>query len=166
MQRLLGSSSALLLSALLAFSSTAPLAAETKSAAPAPATTAVPAKPRPDLKTQADGGNAAAALKFALPLLAPNRSPTDLAEGLKYLQLAADAKLPEANLRLGDAYRSGSFGLVADPNQAITYYQRAADAGNVGALGKLADLYRNGATGLPKDPARAFGLYKHFHLYT
>ena len=163
MPKLLRSWSALVLSTVLVVSGSAGWAAEVKSpVAPAakPTASATPAKPKPDLKTQADAGDAAAALKFALPLLAANKSAADQAIGLKYLRQAADAKIADADLRLGDAYRSGTFGLTVDVAKALGYYQLAADAGNVGALDKLGDLYRTGATGLTKDPAKAATFYE------
>ena len=147
----------LMLLALFLAGSPATAAATSTSAS---AASAIPAKPKLDLKSQADGGDAAAALKYALPMLAGSKTATEQAEGLKYLTLAANAKLPEAEWRLGDAYRAGSFGLTADAAKAITYYQQAADLGNVPALDKLGDLYRVGAPGLPKDLAKSAGFYE------
>ena len=111
MGRILSLRALLLLSAALTLGSWPTLAAAAASSTPAP--TATPAaSTKPDLETRADAGDAAAALKYAVPLLAAGKSAADQAIGLKSLRQAADAKIADADTRLGDAYRTGSFGLA------------------------------------------------------
>lgn len=107
----------------------------------------------------ATNGGAQAALNLARQLLTAKASASEVQRGLAALKQAAAGGLPEASLRLGDAYASGAFGLSRDLQEALANYRRAAEAGNATAWTKLGNLYLSGGPGLPADPASAASLF-------
>ena len=75
------------------------------------------------------------------------------AEGVKWLQKAADQGHEKAQLELAKCYLTGE-GVKKDKAEAFKIYRKAADAGSVEALYELHDCYLLGQ-GVEKDMAKA-----------
>jgi TPR repeat protein len=60
-----------------------------------------------------------------------------------------------AQYQLALRYRDGSWGVKADPQQALSWLQQAAQHGNPVAMDTLANAYRQGSWGLALNPALA-----------
>lgn len=88
--------------------------------------------------------------------------PYDAARAIGYFERAATAGVADGNLRLGDLYRDGMFGLPPNGVEAAAYYTRALDGTSRRdtAATRLAELFRNGAEGLPPDVAVAKTYYE------
>ncbi len=65
------------------------------------------------------------------------------AEGVEYIQRAAESGLPEAQLQLGNMYASGDI-VEQNDAEAATLYLLAASAGNTEAQVLLGSCYRDG----------------------
>ncbi len=80
-------------------------------------------------------------------------------EAIKWLKLAADKNLVEAQLALGFCYATG-FGVPkASMAEAVRWYRKAADQGNREAQFKLGMCYEKGLGGLKINVAAAVELY-------
>lgn len=75
----------------------------------------------------------------------------DIAE-LKQAAFGGDSV---AQYQLALRYRDGSWGVKADPQQALSWLQQAAQHGNPVAMDTLANAYRQGSWGLAANPALA-----------
>ena len=60
----------------------------------------------------------------------------DAAEAFHWCRASAEQGLAEAQLQLGDLYRSGQ-GVEEDLDVATTWYRKAAQQGNVDAVARL-----------------------------
>lgn len=69
--------------------------------------------------------------------------PKDMNEGIKWIQRAADQKIPEALFHLGAMYHHGQ-GMPQDYSKAAQYYLDAAEIGHAKAQNNLAGLYAEG----------------------
>ena len=76
-----------------------------------------------------------------------------------WLQRAADAQLPPAQLLLGTMYRDGR-GVAADPARALAGIEAAAEAELPEALQTLALAYQAGELGLARDDAKSAALLR------
>lgn len=120
---------------------------------PARQNTAVPVDPvAHDLATKARSGNAKAALSLGLRY-ADSGDPAQMAEAVKWLQLAAQEGEPSAQYRLADLYAHGA-GVTADPVKAANLFLAAASDSNRQAMYQLASAYATG-TGVKQDDAAA-----------
>ena len=81
------------------------------------------------------------------------------AEELARLRRHVENEVPEAISFLGDAYRTGDFGLVKSDKKAAKIYRRAVELGSVDANVALGVLYVNG-TGVKLDKKKAARLYR------
>ena len=79
-------------------------------------------------------------------------------EAAECLKLAAERNSAEAQLRLGDHYRSG-LGVKKDLAEALKWYRFAAEKNSAGAQLRLGDHYRSGL-GVKKDLAEAVKWYR------
>jgi TPR repeat protein len=82
----------------------------------------------------------------------------DLAQSIKYLQLAVDQNLPEAYRNLGWSYMKGT-GVEKDQVKGAQYTKIAADKGIVGAQSNMGLCYDSG-WGVQAYGNRAFYYYK------
>lgn len=82
----------------------------------------------------------------------------DAAQGLEWLQLAADKGHAPAFSLLGEIYEKG-LGVARDRKQAVANYTAAGRLGNRKALHNLGALYASGVDGEP-DFDKAFPLFK------
>ena len=92
------------------------------------------------------------------PLCRAPASKSD-AEDLARLRRHVDNELPEALLYLGNAYKTGEFGLVASMKKAAKLLKRAAELGNANAMSNLAAQYLAGE-GVKKDQKKATQLIR------
>lgn len=99
------------------------------------------------LRRWSDQNFAVAQRELALALL---RDSSTRAEGLSWMQRAAQNGDAEAAFVLGEAQRVGSHGLKADAFVARPWLQQAANAGHADAALALARMARNGDAG-PRD---------------
>ena len=79
---------------------------------------------------------------------------TNNAEGLTWLQRAAEGGWPPAEYLLASYYSTGTVGLPKDPEQSLQWIQRAAEHGSVQAQFYLASGYLYGR-GVPKNVSQA-----------
>lgn len=79
----------------------------------------------------------------------------DIAEAMKWYQLAAESQNAEAMEELGSVYQSDK----NDVREAIKWYKKAADHGSLFALYRLGMMYEKGK-GIEKDEDKAFYYYK------
>ncbi|MGV8951277.1 MAG: tetratricopeptide repeat protein [Cypionkella sp.] len=123
----------------------------------AEAFSAIGAQALADVQRRADAGDAGAALILSRVLLASDKTPAQIKEGLERLQAAAAAGLPEALTRWADILAAGQFGLQADPAKAAELYAQGADKGDNGARRGLANLLIAGK-GVSHDAESAVAL--------
>lgn len=97
---------------------------------------------RENLRVAAEAGDAAAALALARSYFA-DPDPRLQAEGVAYLQRAADVGARGAIEQLGELYANGGYGLAPDPAKARDAYERAVEAGSIDALASLGRLLLN-----------------------
>ena len=97
---------------------------------------------REDLRAAAEAGDSAAALALARSLF-NDPDPEKQAEGVGYLERAAEAGAREAIEQLGELYADGGYGVVPDPAKARETYERAVKAGSLEALASLGQLLLN-----------------------
>jgi TPR repeat protein len=102
-----------------------------------------------ELRPLAVAGDRSAAYVVSRMLLAGQGVERNAEEGLRWLRLAADAGVAEAQLQLAIRYERG-LGLAQSDGDAAEWYQRAADQGLAGAQLFLGMLYRDGR-GVPAD---------------
>lgn len=76
-------------------------------------------------------------------------------EGVRLLQLAAEAGDAKAAYQMGVISLSGSLLAAPDGQAAARWWSRAAEAGHPLAAARLEQLYRNGGHGLVADPQLA-----------
>lgn len=92
------------------------------------------------LKEVADKGFPQAQTDFALHALKIGRSQSEIAEALRYLELASSNSYGTATHILAKTYRNGWGGLVRDPRKAEELYIVADKQGYKGASFELAEL--------------------------
>lgn len=97
---------------------------------------------REDLQAAAEAGDAAASLALARSLFS-ELDPERQAQGIGYLERAAQAGARDAIEQLGELYASGGYGLAPDPAKARTTYELAVEAGSLQALASLGQLLLN-----------------------
>ena len=76
--------------------------------------------------------------------------PVDHAASVRWLQIAADAGLPDAMFLLGNAYTSGE-GAPEDRRSAMHWYMQAAALEHPLALQEIAYAFQDGGRGLPRS---------------
>lgn len=81
------------------------------------------------------------------------------AEGVKWLQKAADQGHEKAQLALAKCYLTGE-GVKKDEAEAFKIYRKAADAGSAEAMYELHDFYNLGWGGVTVDKAKAMELLR------
>jgi len=104
----------------------------------------------------AEGGSPIANFQLAIKAFAGDKP--DLLAGYKYILVAANGNLPEAQNEVGLLYLSGKLG-AADATAGVAWLTRAAQSGNVQAQSNLAALYERGAANLTQNYATAGQLY-------
>jgi TPR repeat protein len=109
------------------------------------------------LLAQAKAGDGFAALVAGRQLADRLRSDAEHQQAVALLGEAAQSGIAEASSRLGDIYRNGISGVVADLAKAVEYYERALTGGDNNARRNLAAMLLNGQ-GVTRDPARAVKL--------
>jgi TonB family protein len=98
------------------------------------------ALPKNQKLVRAAAGRGDAAAQYALGyVLAHGKSPSETAEGMRWLLSAANQGHAMAQHQLGDLYSVG-LGVGADLQQARAWYARAAAQGNGPARDRLRDL--------------------------
>jgi TPR repeat protein len=97
---------------------------------------------REDLRAAGEAGDSAALLALSRSLL-DDVDPERQAEGVAYLERAAEAGARDAIEQLGELYASGGFGLAPDPVKARETYEKAVKAGSLPALASLGQLLLN-----------------------
>jgi len=85
--------------------------------------------------------------------------PKSNAEQLARLRRHVENEVPEAIAHLGNAYRSGDYGLVKSDKKAAKIWKRAAELGDVHATRELGVLYDRGS-GVKLDKKKAERLYR------
>jgi len=96
------------------------------------------------LQSQANAGNAKAALLLGLKYADGEGVAVNDSEAARWLQKATQAGEPVAQYRLATLYEKGR-GVAADAKQAALLYEQAATRGNRRAMHNLAVAYANGA---------------------
>jgi len=100
-----------------------------------------------DLK-DAENGDAAAQLRISRAYWQGEYGRKNCAEGLKWMQRAAELDYAEAQCKMGDCYYDGSFRwgchVQKDPQRAAMYFRQAAEQGEPRAQFRLALCYANG----------------------
>lgn len=76
--------------------------------------------------------------------------PVDHAASVRWLQIAADAGLPDAMFLLGNAYTAGE-GVPQDRRSAMHWYMQAAALEHPLALQEVAYAFQDGGRGLPRS---------------
>jgi TPR repeat protein len=79
--------------------------------------------------------------------------PSDIAEGIRLYNLAAEQESPEAQMRLGNMYEHG-VGFRQDSLEAVRWYTLAIQQGNANAQFCLGLMLFHGR-GVPKDVQKA-----------
>jgi TPR repeat protein len=97
---------------------------------------------RESLRVAAEAGDSAASLAMARSLFG-DPDPEKQAQGIGYLEGAAEAGARDAIEQLGDLYANGGYGLAPDPAKARETYERAVKAGSLQALASLGQLLLN-----------------------
>ena len=96
------------------------------------------------LKRAADLSHVPAQARLAEVYEEGRGTPKDPAEAWRLWQEAAAGGVPRAQVRAGQAYQLGLFGLDLDPARAAKWYRRAAEQGEPRAAYALARLIRAG----------------------
>lgn len=102
-----------------------------------------------ELGPSAARGEALAEYTLARLYFAGQGVPRDVAEGLKWLQKAAEAGVAHAQYQLGTRYEYG-LDVGEDLGEAARWYQKAADRGVTEAQFRLGLFYMNGV-GVTRD---------------
>ncbi len=124
---------------------------------PAPRVAGPAASPaRLALTKKAAAGDAAAQFALGLALLQGDFGAPDPADGLSWVQAAANQGHPPAMARLGRLYRDG-IGVPADPYQAVEWFRVAGEAGFLPARVDLALMIAAGR-GSHQDLVEAWAL--------
>ena len=104
----------------------------------------------------ADQGHVQAQLNYG-QLLVDDNNENSTQIGLRYIEMAADRRLPGALNALGLASLSEN-GRKQNKRKAVAYFKEAVSLGDIAAHSNLADRYAEG-DGVGKDPVKAFELY-------
>ncbi|MFN4263776.1 MAG: tetratricopeptide repeat protein [Thioalkalivibrionaceae bacterium] len=103
------------------------------------------------IQARALAGNSNAAFELAQSYLYGWGAPVDEAEGLRWMNTAAEGGNLEADYRLGHLFETGATG-PADPVRALHHYRRAGDGGHAAANYWLGVLYMSrDERGQPRD---------------
>lgn len=92
-------------------------------------------------------------------------SEFDLNSGLRYLVTAAENGHLESQLRLGDIYYVGSYGVSKDFLIALKYYNMAASQNDQSAYKKLSFIYREGGYGIARDNDKYQEYIEKYYTY-
>lgn len=84
----------------------------------------------------------------------------NMAEAIKYYELAANNNNSYAYSSLGFIYQYGNEVVTKDYKKALKYYQLAFDSGNIHSAKEIAQLYLNGSSDLNVDLEKSFEWYK------
>jgi TPR repeat protein len=121
---------------------------------PAGAATAASLPDFPDLRREAEKGNADAQFRLGERYYDERvRDAAKDAEAQKWLRMAAAQGNGQAEDRLGWIYYRGN-GVPQDYIEAAQWYRRGAEHGNVDAMTRLGNMYREGQ-GVSRDPDQA-----------
>ncbi|MBE7731960.1 tetratricopeptide repeat protein [Devosia faecipullorum] len=86
------------------------------------------------VRAEADTGNAGAAFALARGLLAGEPDPSEALEGAKYLEIAADAGIVDAQVQFANLVRRGGHGAPPDAQRALDLLEKAAKTGDASAV--------------------------------
>ena len=86
------------------------------------------------VRAQADEGDVGAAFALARGLQAGNPEPAQLLEGAKYLEIAAEAGVVEAQVQFANLVRRGGHGGPPDAQKALDLLEKAAETGDADAV--------------------------------
>lgn len=89
----------------------------------------------------------------------------NLNEGLEFLIKAAEEGHLESQLRLGDIYYAGNYGIPKDYLIAVKYYEMAANQNDQSAYKKLSFVYREGGYGVARDDEKYKEYIEEYYTY-
>lgn len=89
---------------------------------------------------------------------------SDYENAMIWINKAAESNFPDALLRLGNIYSTGSLGMKKIPETAFKYYLKAAEYGLEKAQYEVGDRYHHGI-GIEQDIAKAIEWYKKSQSY-
>ena len=110
------------------------------------------------LRDQADGGDAIAEYRLGSLYMTGMVVTSDYKEAARYMHLAAEQGLPEAETVMGYLYENGK-GVPRDYRKAFDYYAAAAKRGDLTAANNLGVMYRHGH-GVRRDSRQAVDWYR------
>ena len=84
--------------------------------------------------------------------------PQDYASGMRWMRIAADKGLSDAQNEIGVLYQRG-WGVARNEAEAMKWFRLAADQGSISAQNNLADMFALGL-GVPQNFAEAFKWYR------
>lgn len=93
-----------------------------------------------------DAGDATSAFLAAKMYEGNNGVPANPRKAIKYMMLAAEGNHVQAQVELGDYYRSGhkEADIKADPDEALRWYEKAALAQHAEAQMKIGEMHYSG----------------------
>ena len=109
----------------------------------------------------ADQGHALASWELGERIATGTATPgvgPDPSRAVPLWRRAAEAGVPEAQLRLGEAFEQG-LGVTADASEALRFYRMAAEQGLAVARHRLASIYDAGVL-VPRDASEAATWYR------
>jgi TPR repeat protein len=107
----------------------------------------------------AERGSAKAQLNLGLALANGKGVEKNESEGLRWIDCAAQSRLPEARYAQGETYLWGQFGRAIDYKKALAVFRSCAEEGNINAQVNLGVLLREGQ-GTTKDEAAAIEWFR------
>lgn len=111
-----------------------------------------------EVRTKADGGDAAAQFKLGALYANGDGVKRDYKAAAKYYGLAAEQGHAGAQLALGELHEAGQ-GVARDAAEAVKWYRKAAEQGSPAGQYALAMTYLQGS-GVAKDDAEALKWYR------
>jgi TPR repeat protein len=107
----------------------------------------------------AERGSAKAQLNLGLALANGKGVDKNETEGLRWIDCAAQSRLPEARYAQGETYLWGQFGRAVDYKRALAIFRICAEEGNANAQVNLGVLLREGQ-GTNKDETAAIEWFR------